>query len=671
MPKSYRPLRCLLVGSSLAVLSLNFANASDWTVRNPRLSGPALNAVAGHESRAVAVGLQGHIVTSGDGVNWAPQNVGENRQLRDVIYANNTFVAVGALHDASGVHSLALTSPDGQAWTEQPTDSRAWKSIAHGNGTFVVVGDHTIDTSTDGVAWTRRAPFAYVQFQGIAFGNGQFVTMGVFSDGRGMTYHSVQRSSDGMTWTGEPAPANVPMRSIAFGNGQFVMVGDNGVAFTSPDGVAWTQHAIGSAALQDVTFANGRFVAVGSGGALRQSVDGARWVEAASGQSQNLSGVGFATGRFIAVGEASTIFATTENDEWSSSASATSHDLRAVSFAGGRFVAVGGRGTAAQSTDGMAWRSNPVVNGSPDVWFNSVAYGNGAYVAAGGLGGAIFSSSDANLWTQRNWNLGLDNWRGAAYANGRFVVVGEASSGYAPFAAIFTSTDSATWSLIRPGTGAGLHCVTHGNGTWVAAGEDVYTSADATTWTQRTVSANGTAHAATFGAGKFILAGELGGVLVSTDGTTWTHNSAFADSVIRGLSYGNNQFVAVGERNGAGVIWSSADGLTWVEDASAPVPLAAVTFGNGTFTAVGANGFVLQSTVASAASAARLSISKLADGTIELGCHTQVGKQYRLQASADGHAWEDVANFRADSSVSTYRPATASTTMRLYRLVSP
>ena len=252
--------------------------------------------------------------------------------------------------------------------------------------------------------------------------------------------------------------------------------------------------------------------------------------------------------------------------------------------------------------------------GSPDTWFNSVAYGNGTYVAAGGLGGAVFTSTDASVWTQRYWNLGLDNWRGAAYANGRFVIAGEASSGQAPFAAIFTSPDGLTWSLIRPGTGPGLHCVAHGNGVWVAAGTDLYTSSDAATWTPRTKPTTGTVHAAAFAAGRFVLAGELGGVLTSSDGISWTHQSAFGNATVRGLAYGNNQFVAVGERDGAGVIWSSADGLTWTEDASAPAPLNAVTFGGGAFTAVGANGFVLQS----GGTTASIAIRKVPNGSIEL-----------------------------------------------------
>jgi len=651
------------------MLALNTLHASDWTIQNPRLTGPRLNAIAGNESRAVAVGLQGHIVTSTDLSNWSPQNVGSNRHLHDLIYANNTFVAVGALNNDSGVHSLAMTSSDGLTWTEQPTDSRAWKSIAYGNGTFVTVGDHTIDTSTDGVVWTRRTPFAYVQFQGIAFGNGLFVTTGVFNDGRGNFYYSVQRSTDGVTWSGSPAPANVTMRGIAFGNGQFVMAGDNGIIFTSANGVDWTLRQSGSASLHDISFVGSRFVAAGNGGAVWQSLDGVTWTQPGSGESQNLFGVGFALGQVIAVGEASAIVASSEDGQWSSLNSSTGHDLRAVTFGPGGFVAVGEHSAGIHSASGSAWKFDPIVNpphGSEYASFNAVAQGRGAYVAVGGLGGPIFTSSDSVTWTQRYWNLGLDNWHGVAYANGRFVAVGEASSGYAPFAAIFTSTDAVTWSLIRPGTGPGLRCVTYGNGLWLAAGDDLYTSIDAATWTPRTLPTTGTVHAATFGGGRFVLAGELGGVFTSTDGAAWTRQTAFGNAIVRGLASGNNEFVAVGERNGSGVIWSSADGLAWNEDASAPVPLAAVAFGNGAFTAVGANGFVLQSTGTNT----RLAIRKVPDGSIEISCPTEIGKQYRLQASSDGRVWTDMANFRAASTASAYR-IVDKTTIRLYRLVSP
>jgi len=617
----------------------------------------------------VAVGLQGHIVTSTDLYNWSPQNVGTNRHLHDVIYANNQFVAVGALNNDSGVHSLSMTSADGLTWTEQPTDSRAWKSIAHGNGTFVVVGDHTIDTSTDGVTWTRQTPFAYVNFQAVAFGNGQFVTTGVFNDGRGNLSYFVQRSTDGVTWSGEPAPANALMRGIAFGNGQFVMVGESGMPLTSADGVNWTQHQGGVGVLNDIFFADGRFVAVGKDGNVAQSIDGATWNRSPSGQAQELAGVGFAFGRFVAVGEASAIVASGENGQWLSLTRTTSHDLRALAFGDVGLVAVGENSESLHSSSGQIWSSWPIINpphGASSTWFNGVAYGNRTYVAVGGLGGAIYTSSNAVTWTERTWNLGTDNWRGIAYANGRFVVVGDASTGYATMATIRTSTDGVSWQTTRPGADRPLHSVAYGNSIWVVAGNDLYTSTDATNWTPRTIPTTGTVHAATFASGRFVLAGELGGVLTSSDGTSWTHQSAFGNATVRGLAYGNNQFVAVGERAGAGVIWSSADGLTWTEDASAPVPLNAVTFGGGAFTAVGANGFVLQS----GGTTASIAIRKVPNGSVELSCRTEIGQQYRLQASSDGRVWADMANFRAASTASTYRVVDAAT-VRLYRLVSP
>ena len=59
------------------------------------------------------------------------------------------------------------------------------------------------------------------------------------------------------------------------------------------------------------------------------------------------------------------------------------------------------------------------------------------------------------------------------------------------------------------------------------------------------------------------------------------------------------------------------------------------------------------------------------DGALELACRTEIGKQYRLQSSTDGRAWEDVTNFRAATAQSTYRATATGTTVRLYRLVSP
>jgi flagellin len=121
--------------------------------------------------------LQGHVVTSTDGANWSPQTVGTNRHLHDIIYANNNFVAVGALHNDSGVHSLALTSADGLRGPSNRLilvrGNRSPTAMERSSSSVT-----TIDTSTDGVTWTRQTPSVYVSFQAVAFGNGQFVYHG-------------------------------------------------------------------------------------------------------------------------------------------------------------------------------------------------------------------------------------------------------------------------------------------------------------------------------------------------------------------------------------------------------------------------------------------------------------------------------------------------------------
>ena len=674
MAKSFcRPLWRLLVVTLLAIPPLN-TPALDWSVRNPRLTGPKLNAFAASPGRAVAVGLQGHVVSSADGVDWRAQNLGANRHFADVLYLAGRFVAVGALYNDSGVHSLAATSADGLAWTERATDSRAWKSVAHGNGTFVAVGDHTIDTSPDGIAWTRRTPHAYVQFHGVAFGNGLFVTMGVFDDGMGGRYYSVQRSSDGIAWTGSGAPVNATLRGIAFGNGRFVMAGDGGLIFSSTDGLNWTQQVNQTGhTLNDVAFLNGTFIAVGAQGTALRSSDGVAWLQAASSEPGSLTGVGAAFGRFYAVGEHSMILSSTDQQAWASVVSASYSNLRAVTFGQDQWVAVGEHAAGVASSNGTAWESRPVfttIGGRPATWFNGLTFGNGTYVAVGGQGGPIYTSPDATTWTERYFNLGQDDLFGVIHAEGRFVAVGTAGTGFGPVTAIRSSTDGITWTTVRPGTQPALRCIAHGNGIWVAAGADVFSSTDAASWTQRGLPATGTIYAAAFGVGRFVMAGDIAGVVTSADGAQWTYQSAFGGSKIYGIAFGNNQFLAVGERGGAGVMWSSADGLTWTEAGTAPGILRAVSFGGGSFTAVGDAGLIVQSSETSSASEAVLSIRQASEGGVEISCRAEVGRQYRLQASSDGRNWEDLMSFRATASDTPYLDA-PSGRVRLYRLISP
>ena len=665
-----RPLQCQFTLAVLAVTLPHILHAQNWSIQNPRLLGPQLNAVASSPMRSVAVGRYGHIVTSTDGINWSAQNVGTNRHLADVIYASGRFVAVGALYNVSGVHSLALTSTDGVTWTERPTDSRGWKSITHGNGLFVAAGDCTIDTSPDGITWTRQTPRFYDELEGVAYGNGVFVTMGVWNDGRGNRYYGVQRSQDGINWWGTNAPANALLRGIAFGAGSFVMVGDGGLVFTSPDGVVWTQRGSGtSATLYDVAFVDGWFLAVGGSGTVIRSQDAGQWFGAHDSEPCELYGVGNGVGRIIAVGEQSSVLTSTDRQLWTSPVAATYSELRGVTFAQQKYVAVGTEGSGAVSADGRQWSARPVyqsLGGMPNTWFNAVTFANNSFLTVGGDGFPIFRSPDGNSWSGQHSNLGIDDFFGLAYANGRFVTVGIMSTGFGVQGGLRSSENGTNWTTRLAGLQAPLRCVAYGNGTWVAAGSNLVTSADGITWTARTVPANGNFHAAAFGAGRFVLAGEAGGVITSTDGNSWAFHPAFGYAKIRGLAFGGTDFVAVGERDGAGIMWSSPDGLNWTQSGSAPYPLKAVTYNNGSFTAVGEHGLIVQSSPASGRLAIRPS-----NGSVEVSCRAEIGRQYRLQRSNDGRLWSTVMSFTATASDVPYRDPAPSTNLRLYRLVSP
>jgi hypothetical protein len=242
-----------------------------WTLRN---LGNPLYAVTYGNGLFVAVGRDGAILTSPDGVNWTARTSGTSNWLEGVAYGNGLFVAVGQ-------GGTILTSPDGVSWTRQTSGtSNRLEGVAYGNGTFVVTGDDgTILTSPDGVSWTRQTSGTGYNLNGVAYVNGLFVAVG--------TGGTILTSPDGVNWTRRTSVTSDTLWDVTYGNGTFVAVGGSpggNTILTSPDGVSWTrQTSVTSDTLWDVTYGNGLFVAVGTGGTILTSPDGVNWTVQASG----------------------------------------------------------------------------------------------------------------------------------------------------------------------------------------------------------------------------------------------------------------------------------------------------------------------------------------------------------------------------------------------------
>ncbi|MDF2645530.1 MAG: ancA 1 [Paenibacillus sp.] len=144
----------------------------------------------------VIVGASGLIMTNSDAqtasaawVNRTP--VGVSVPLNNVGYFNNKYVAVGN-------NGTIVTSTDGVVWTTLSTDSTGTtqhlRAIAYGEGAFAVVGDNgTILTSTDAEHWTVEGNTGTAgHLRSIVYGNQKFVAVG----DQGMVVISATGSAD-------------------------------------------------------------------------------------------------------------------------------------------------------------------------------------------------------------------------------------------------------------------------------------------------------------------------------------------------------------------------------------------------------------------------------------------------------------------------------------------
>jgi hypothetical protein len=280
--------------------------ATDWVSRSSS-SVDQWGSIAYGNGTYVAVGYDGGVMTSTNGISWTTRNTGiSNRSWSSITYGEGIFVAISWGEIADGQAGI-MTSPDGITWTSINSPAQeSWSGIAYGNSTFVVVSyqnGNKVMTSPDGVTWTLQTSAANNDWRGITYGNGMFVAVSATGSG-----NRIMTSTNGISWTQQTSAADNDWTAVAYGSGKFVAVSSTGSGnrvMTSPDGVAWTIQT--SAADNDwsgITYGNGMFVAVsasGSGNRVMTSADGITWALQASAADNNWYGVTYGNGIFVAV----------------------------------------------------------------------------------------------------------------------------------------------------------------------------------------------------------------------------------------------------------------------------------------------------------------------------------------------------------------------------------
>jgi hypothetical protein len=250
----------------------------------------------------------------------------------------------------------------------------------------------------------------------------------------------------------------------------------------------------------------------------------------------------------------------------------------------GLFVAISDGTVAATSPNGATWTQRVI----PNILAKGIAFGAGIYVA---VGNDAATSPDGINWTQRviTGTPALDS---IAYGNGIFVATSKGGGSTCQ-----TSPDGITWTSRALGA-FGFYTVTFGGGTFVIVGPSSrtsLTSPDGITWTPHANALPQTCawQALTFGNGTFVAAcGNSTVAATSPDGIAWTQRALPSAVAWAGLAHGNGIFVGVASNTT--IAASSPTGSVWTQRAMpASATWLRVTFGNGTFVAI-----VLSSSIA-------------------------------------------------------------------------
>lgn len=311
-----------------------------------------LNGVASNGTRYVFVG--GAIVVSSDLASWQVQSIASS--LSSIAWSGSAFVAVGREPIYGGERDVLMRSSDGLTWTTQhmadhcpapppnttppPCEYKAGLSkVIWAGSQFVAVGRETMPgvgtfalvlTSPDGQAWTQQAKgivpvgtdIDLVDVYGmgvssVAWSGSRFVAVGRAADGTAALW----TSTDTTSWSAgnvpampaaPPTPDEFTLRDIAWGLGRFVAVGWGGTlppvavrasaTLSSTDGLSWqlNSSALPLSALNAVGAGPSRYLAVSTTD-YATSTDGRTWAPQIAATGCGAAGVFWDGQRWIGV----------------------------------------------------------------------------------------------------------------------------------------------------------------------------------------------------------------------------------------------------------------------------------------------------------------------------------------------------------------------------------
>ena len=221
-------LACSQSGT-LAARAMISSDGVNWVMSNP---GAVVWLRAGFGGGVFVVLGQSNGAYTTDGTTWGAGTGVPNINWQGMAFANGRFVAVGS-------NGGLLTSTNGINWTQLTTpNTNNWYAVAYGNNIWTSLANTTTNgtnlmTSTDGVTWTGQPAIANVQWFGMTFGSGVFVATAIAG---AADQRRIATSEDGINWTLRTTIGDFyGFPGVAFGNNRFVATGNGNTTMSTTD----------------------------------------------------------------------------------------------------------------------------------------------------------------------------------------------------------------------------------------------------------------------------------------------------------------------------------------------------------------------------------------------------------------------------------------------------
>ena len=198
-----------------------------------------LEAVAAGGGGMVAVGNNGTVLQSTDGLTWSPVTVAalSSTSIKGVAFGSGTFVLTG--HSGGNGTPKVFTSSDRTNWMDVSSGSglASWQDmrrIAWLNNRFVASGFYSkLRVSTNSGASFASNRSNNEEAPALAFGDGIYFAGGINFDASNADIDLL--SLDGTTWTSSPAPTTSDRNGAVFFKHTLITVGAGGSIWQSAD----------------------------------------------------------------------------------------------------------------------------------------------------------------------------------------------------------------------------------------------------------------------------------------------------------------------------------------------------------------------------------------------------------------------------------------------------